>query len=122
MRSAGGWDRLICVEKELYVKMDEMLGLAYMLEHITGFTWSDALFLPEDEVWDLKTKCMVLDPDDIEDDVPKAAKEKDLIYTLSIQTIQMICENVYEQKDDPSGEDLLEGFLYYFDHDAYMEF
>ena len=65
---------------------------------------------------------MVLDPDDIEDDVPKAAKEKDLIYTLSIQTIQMICENVYEQKDDPSGEDLLEGFLYYFDHDAYMEF
>ena len=39
--------------------MNEMLRLVYVLEHINGFNWSDALFLPEDEVWNLNTKCMV---------------------------------------------------------------
>ena len=42
-------------------KMSEMLELVYVLEHINEFNWSDALFLPEDEVWNLNTKCMVLD-------------------------------------------------------------
>ena len=105
--------------------MNEMLRLVYVLEHINGFHWSDALFLPEDEVWDLNTKCMVLDPDDVEDDeedAPQIAKEKGLIYTLSIQNVQMIYENVHEQKRDCSSDDLIKAFLYYYDNDAYIEF
>ena len=105
--------------------MDEILELVYVLEHIKEFNWSDALFLPENEIWNLKTKCMILDPDDVEDygeDVPKIAKEKKLIYTLSIQTIQAIYKNAYEQKNDCSGEDLMEAYLYYYDNDAYITF
>lgn len=64
--------------------MDKIYELAYVLEHIEEFNCSDALFLPEDEKWNLKTKCMILDPDDVEDDedeVPKqAAKKKFNIY------------------------------------------
>ena len=44
-----------------------------------NFKWSDALFLPEDEVWNKDTKGMVLDPNDVEDDedeVPKEAKNQ----------------------------------------------
>ena len=105
--------------------MSEMLELVYVLEHINEFNWSDALFLPEDEVWNLNTKCMVLDPDDVEDDeedAPQIAKEKGLIYTLSIQNVQMIYENVHEQKGDCSNDDLIKALLYYYDNDAYIEF
>ena len=64
---------------------------------------------------------MVLDPDDVEDDeedAPQIAKEKGLIYTLSIQNVQMIYENVHEQKGDCSNDDLIKAFLYYYDNES----
>ena len=45
-----------------------MHKLSYILKNIEDFKWSDALFLPEDEVWEKDTEGMVLDPDDVEDD------------------------------------------------------
>lgn len=117
--------RLFINDELTKLKMSETLELVYVLEHINEFNWSDALFLPEDEVWNLNTKCMVLDPDDVEDDeedAPQIAKEKGLIYTLSIQNVQMIYENVHEQKEDCSNDDLIKAFLYYYDNDAYIEF
>ena len=101
--------------------MDKIYELAYVLEHIEEFNWSDALFLPEDEKWNLKTKCMILDLDDV-DEVPKQDAKKNLIYTLDIQTIQSINKNAYEQKKDCSRTDLVEAFLYYYDYDAYIKF
>ena len=43
-----------------------------------NFKWSDALFLPEED-WNKDTKGMVLDPNDVEDEMPKEAKKKQLI-------------------------------------------
>lgn len=104
--------------------MDKMYELGYVLEHIQDFDWSDALFLPEDEEWDFESRCMVLDPDDVEndeDELPQQAAEKNLMYALGIQTIQSIYKNIYEQKKDFLKEDLMEAFLYYYDHDAYIK-
>ena len=67
---------------------------------------------------------MVLDPNDVEDDedeVPKAAKEKQLMYTLNIQTMQGIVKNVEQQNHNYTEDDLVEAFLYYYDNDAYIE-
>lgn len=67
---------------------------------------------------------MVLDPDDVEDDeddVPREAKEKHLMYALSIQTIQSIVSNLKQQMHDISENDLVEAFLYYYNNDAYIE-
>lgn len=103
--------------------MNEMYELGYVLEHIQDFDVSDALFLPEHEKWNLKTKCMILDPDDVtsdEEEVPEQAKEKNLMYALNIDTIESIYENLYQQKKDCSKEDLLRAFFYYYDHDAYI--
>ena len=101
-----------------------MYKLSYILKNIDEFKWSDAIFLPEDEVWEKDTKGMVLDPDDVEDDeddVPREAKEKHLMYALSIQTIQSIVSNLKQQMHDISENDLVETFLYYYNNDAYIE-
>ena len=83
--------------------------------------WSDALFLPEDEVWNKETEGMVLDPDDVEDDVvdlPKEAIDNNLMYVLSMQMIQSIVKSAKEQRTEVSEEDLVEAFLFYYDNDA----
>ena len=101
-----------------------MHKLSFILKNIKDFKWSDALFLPEDEVWEKDTKGMFLDPDDVEDDeddVPREAKENHLVYTLGIQTIQLIVRNLEQQKHDISEDDLIEAFLYYYENDAYIE-
>ena len=101
-----------------------MNKLSYILKNIDDFKWSDALFLPEDDAWEKDTEGMVLDPDDVEDDeddVPRDAKENNLMYALGIQTIQSIVSNLKQQKPDISENDLLEAFLYYYNNDAYIE-
>ena len=101
-----------------------MHKLSFILKNIEKFKWSDALFLPEDEVWEKDTEGMVLDPDDVEDDdddVPREAKEKHLMYALNIQTIQLIVKNLEQQNHHYSEGDLMEAFLYYYNNDAYIE-
>ena len=100
-----------------------MYKLSYILENSNQFNWSDALFLPEDEVWNKETEGMVLDPDDVEDDVvdlPKEAIDNNLMYVLSMQMIQSIVKSAKEQRTEVSEEDLVEAFLFYYDNDAYI--
>ncbi len=100
-----------------------MYKLSYILENSNQFNWSDALFLPEDEVWNKETEGMVLDPDDVEDDVvdlPKEAIDNNLMYVLSMQMIQSVVKNAKEQRTEASEEDLVEAFLFYYDNDAYI--
>lgn len=80
--------------------------------------------MPENEVWDKHTKGLIRDPDDMEneeDELPKAAIENHFIYTLDIRSIQLIVENAKRQKQNISDDDLLKAFLFYYDHDAYMD-
>lgn len=103
----------------------DMYKLGFILENIDKFKWSDALYLPEDEIWNKDTEGMVLDSDNVEndeDEVPKEAKEKNLIYALNIQIIQSIVDNSYQQKSKLSVEELVEAYLYYYDYDAYIDF
>ncbi len=103
----------------------QTLLMKEVLVNIDKYDWSYALFLPEDEEWEIQTKCVILDPDDVEDDAdeaPRYAINNNLIYALSIQDIQGIVENAYEQKSNCDVKDLLEAFLYYFDNDAFIEF
>ena len=101
-----------------------MYKLSYVLENIDKFEWSDALFLPEDEKWNLDTEGLICDPNDVEnasDEVPRAAKEHNLMDALSIQDIQDIVYNAKLQKETGSIDELLEAYLYYYDNDAFIE-
>lgn len=88
------------------------------------FEFGGALFLPEDEVWNLDTEGLICDPNDVEnesDEVPWVAKEHNLIDALSIQDIQDIVYNAKQQKENVSIDELLEAYLYYYDNDAFIE-
>ena len=75
-----------------------------------------SVVLTEDEIWYVDTMCMILDPNDVEDDDDEAPK-----IALDVQTIQSIVQNISEQKRIYTDEELLEAFLYYYDNDAYIE-
>jgi hypothetical protein len=105
--------------------MNDFIELDSILKKVNDFNWSDTLYLPEEDVWDLTTKGLILDPDDVEDDrddVPMLAEKNCLIDALSIQTIQSIVKNAYEQRSNCTIEELLEAYLYYFDNDAFIDF
>lgn len=102
----------------------EKFTLSEVLSNIEDFSWSDALYLPDDEVWGQYTKGIVLDPDDVEDDeddLPKYAKDHNLTYALSIQEIKGIVDNLREQKRESTIEDLFQAYLFYYDHDAFID-
>lgn len=87
--------------------------------------WSDSLFLPDTLTWELETKVVICDPDDVEsedDEIPQIAKEMGLPLSIGIQDIQQVMDNARQQVEDCSIEQLFEAFLYYYDNDAFIEF
>ncbi len=103
----------------------QMTTIKDVLVNAPHLLWSDSLFLPDNLTWELETKVIVWDPDDVEleeDEIPKIAKELGLHSSLGIQDIQSIVRNAKEQVEDCSIERLFEAFLYYYDNDAFIEF
>lgn len=98
-------------------------ALRDVLEQIHNLPWGHWLYLPRDQDWTLDSECAVLDPDEIEnddDEAPRFAIEQGLRDALGVQTVQMIVANAEEQVGDPTMDELLDAFLYYYDHDAYI--
>lgn len=93
-----------------------------IFENPESFIWNYAVYASPNEEWKLETPCLVLDPNDAEEDeVPLAAEEKGFERVLGMTDFNMIIENAKLQKSEVTAEELFESFLYYFDNDAYME-
>jgi hypothetical protein len=73
------------------------------------------------EVWQVETECAVLPDSDI-DGVPAVAQQNGLSYALGIAAVQDVVENAREQNVNVSLAQLLQAFLFYYDHDAFMTF
>ena len=104
--------------------MQKIVKLRDVLLNLEDFERRDALFMVRDEKWGLNTKCAVLDPDDVEDDADEESRfamDNNLKYTLNMQEIRGIVMNAYEQKSSCTENELLEAFLYYYNHDAFIE-
>jgi len=97
-----------------------MLTLGQVLNNSADFDSRHFLYLPMDEIWELGTTCSVLAQSE-ECGVPATAKENGLSYALGIAEIQDIVANVKLQTADVSASQLLEAFLFYYDHDAYID-
>lgn len=55
----------------------QMTTIKEVLVNAPHLLWSDSLFLLDDLIWELETKVIVWDPDDVEseeDEIPKIAK------------------------------------------------
>ncbi len=82
------------------------------------------LFLPSSEQWSLDSPCAILDTSDLDDDddTPPEAKAADLMLALSVSQVQDIIHNAKAQLGAITAEQGLEGFLYYYDNDAFKDF
>ncbi len=105
--------------------IDRIISLRDVLLNVEIIKRRTALFIVRDEVWTLNSKCAVLDPDNVEDDVdeePRFAMDNNLKYALDMQDIRGIVKNAYEQNPNCTENDLLRAFLYYYKSDAFIDF
>jgi hypothetical protein len=87
------------------------------------------VYLPDDKQWGLDSKCAVLEseevPPELEDEpdagIPEIAKHNKLIQVLPVTVVQDIVTNALEQKPDATVQDLFNGFLFYYKHDAFAD-
>src|SRR5258708_1818281 len=87
------------------------------------------LYLSSIEKWNLDTPAAVLRseevPPELEDDpeagVPHFAKEHALTRALPVATVKEVVRNALAQKPTADMPELLDAFLYYYDHDAFID-
>jgi hypothetical protein len=86
-----------------------------------AYNASHFLFLPMDEVWQLKTRCAVL-AESGADELPNVAQQNGLAYALGIAAVHDVVANAREQFASASLSQLLQAFLFWYDHDAFVVF
>jgi len=85
------------------------------------------LYLPSNKKWDLETKGLIIDIDNLdcsevdEEDEPLIAKKHNLKETIESACIEDIVSFSNGVKPNPSDEFLLESFLYYFKNDGFLQ-
>lgn len=97
--------------------------LVEVLSKPNSFRWSDALYADPDNLADLNSPCLVLDPDSVEtdgDEEPAEAKGRGFTYILAIQDILSIHANLEAQMGTVQVDQLLTAFLYYVERDAFI--
>ncbi len=100
--------------------MDEIL-LSEVLSRADSFWGELALYIAEDEVWNLSSPCMAADPNELDDpDQIVNTDGRRFQYALQMATVQQIVKNVQAQTQNPPLSLLLEAFLYYYDNDAFI--
>jgi hypothetical protein len=99
-------------------------SLGWVLDNVESLPWQHALYLRSDRPWTLDTPVLVLDPDDANDDEdePTEARLAGLRYALGIQDVRGVIENARQQRPASTQDDLLRALIYYFEHDAFIDF
>jgi hypothetical protein len=103
------------------LESSEIKTLRQILRNQDCLDPGDFLFLPFDEVWKLETRCAVLHESDV-DGLPQAAKDHGLGYAMGISAVQDVVWNAKAQDQSVTDSQLLEAFLFYYDHDAFIVF
>ena len=84
------------------------------------------LFLPQGGIWNLDTPGQIIDIDELdpseldEDGTPTWTARDSLCITLDAATIEDIAAYAENLEEPPSDQLLLESFVYYFEHDAFL--
>jgi hypothetical protein len=95
-----------------------------VLTNPDAFPIQHALYLKEGEGWQLQQAALIIDPDEGEDNesiVGDLVAREQWQYILEISAIRGIADNLSSQKPNSSVHDRLEAFVYYFEHDAFLE-
>lgn len=90
----------------------------------TRFRFGDALYMDRSREFSLDSECLVWDVDDVIDDdidLPEPAVKRGFDYVLDLQAVLSIVENIRAQRPAASTELLLDAFLFYWRHDAFID-
>jgi hypothetical protein len=79
------------------------------------------LYLAENAVWSLQTTAAVLAESDV-DGNPPFAEVQGLRYAIGMGAVCEVAQNAKLQLGTVTPDQLLEAFLYYYDHDAFLCF
>jgi len=98
-----------------------------VLERIHEYSVRAWLYLPKVDPWRMSASCAVIESEDAPESIadtldPALAREHDLQRALPVSVVQDIVLNAHEQIDVASRRDLFSAFVYYYDHDAFIDF
>jgi hypothetical protein len=74
-----------------------------------------------DEVWQLGTRCTVQLSGD-EESTPDGPRQSEFRYAVEMSVVQDIVANAEGQLRRANPSQLLQAFLFYYDHDAFIDF
>ena len=120
---------------EVLAVADTLRTLGELLRDVDALDWKHATYLPYSDAWigddgyiqwTASTPCAVLDPQESEtdkpDDAPPFAKKHGFNYALGISEVKDIVANARLQRPNVDAEGLVEAFMHYIDHDAFIVF
>jgi hypothetical protein len=101
-----------------------LLPIRIIFNTLNNFKWYEVVYVPKAKL-SLESKCIVHDPDDVDDeesDEPKVVSDNNLVYGLDIKGIQEIILNLKQQGvSEVTDKVLLDAFTYYLKNDAFIE-
>src|SRR5262245_21743030 len=102
--------------------MNQLLTLREVLTH-HAIPFNHHLCLPGDAVWTAETRCAIVADDELDDPEqhPLAVAQK-VTCTIGTNEVRDIVINAREQLPHADVNELLKAFLYYCDHDAFIDF
>jgi hypothetical protein len=108
---------------------EKLVRLREVLEKPDDLDEKAWLYLPAARKWDLDSDCAILRseevPPEMEDDpdagVPVFAKANGLTQALPTATVKEIVANARLQRAEVDLPTLLEAFIYFYDHDAFLQ-
>lgn len=109
---------------EKIISLRDVIKSPESFEAINAAYW---LYLPKATSVSLATQCVVMEPleiapdDDDDASIPDFAKKAAMKDVFPISTIAEIKHNLSAQVPYPTDEQHLEAFVYYYEHDAFLE-
>jgi len=99
-----------------------MSTLGEVLGNPNRLTLGHFLYMPNNEAWDLGTKCLILSENEDFDEVPAVHESTGFSYILGMDQIEDIVMNATAQLKTVRLDQLLQAFQFYYNHDAFIVF
>lgn len=104
--------------------MNDEMSIEDLFANLGTLPWNHEAYFPADSPLMLQTRCLILDPNDVEafEDIPAAAATRGWTRSLSITDVRSVERNAKQQGREPTKREFLQALSYYLDHDAFIDF
>jgi hypothetical protein len=97
----------------------EIKTLGEVLFNVDTMPFDITMYMDKISVWNLSSICILSEEEAI-DELPAFAKNNNVEDVFQLNTLKEISANLKEQVRNPSIEQLLDAFLFYYKNDAFI--